>query len=189
LLLSVAVAFWFLLSAFSIVSSYHEVQAHAPVNILATRLHEPTGLAFDPMTGNLFITEADTGVILRLDPQGALHTYVTGFKHPRGLARDPRDGSLLVVDEKAGSLSRIAQDGSINPLRYDLKAPHWVAVAEDGAIYVTAEEGAGFKLPKHEEGVLLQFTPDGTDPQLLAKGQDPRACQQRLHNRSLGHLT
>lgn len=146
------------------------IQAHAPVEILATHLHEPTGLARDPDTGDLFVSEADTGVILRLDPQGSPHTHATGFKRPRGLARDPRDGSLLVVDEKAGTLSRLAPAGAITRLRDDLTTPHWVAVADDGTVYVTAEKGAGFKLSGHEEGILLQFAPDGSNPQLLAKG-------------------
>ncbi len=146
------------------------IQAHAPVEILATHLHAPTGLARDPGTGDLFIAEADTGVILRLNPQGSLLTFATGFKQPRGLARDPRDGSLLVVDEKAGTLSRISPTGAITRLRDDLKSPQWVAVADDGTVYVTAEKGAGFKLPGHEEGLLLQLAPDGANPQLLVKG-------------------
>lgn len=149
-------------------------QAYAPVEILATHLHEPTGLAKDPDTGGLFVSEADTGVVLRLrtDSQGSTHieTFATGFTRPRGLARDPRDGSLLVVDEKAGTLSRVDRLGAVTRLRDNLKQPHWVAVAEDGTIYLTAEEGAGFKLKGHEEGVLLSFAPDGLNPQLLVKG-------------------
>jgi glucose/arabinose dehydrogenase len=150
------------------------IQAHAPVEILATHLHAPTGLTRDPETGDLFVSEADTGVIrrLRTDAQGATHieTLATGFKRPRGLARDPRDGSLLVVDEKAGTLTRIALTGVPTLLRDDLKSPQWVVVADDGTVYVTAEEGAGFKLPGHEEGILLQLAPDGTNPQLVVKG-------------------
>ncbi len=151
------------------------MQAHAPVDIVASHLREPSGLAYDPNPGDLFIAETDTGVILRvrLDSPGPpypVYTHATGFKRPRGLARDPRDGSLLVVDERAGTLSRIGRDGTITRLRDDLKSPHWVAVAEDGAIYLTAKEGAGFKLPGHEEGILLQLAPDGSNPQLLAKG-------------------
>jgi len=164
-----AMLLWLLFPAPSDVSPGHGIQAHAPVEIVAARLHDPTGLAFDPSTGDLFIAEADTGVILRVDPGGALHTHATGFRRPRGLARDPWDGSLLVVDERAGTLSRIARDGSITRLRNDLKDPHWVAV-DDGRIYVTAEGGAGVKLPGRDEGALLAFAPDGSNPQLLAKG-------------------
>lgn len=169
-LLSVAVILWIFFPASSVVSPQQGIQAHAPFEIVATHLHEPNGLTIDPTTGDLFISETDTGAILRLDSQGALHTHATGFKRPRGLARDARDGSLLVVDEKAGTLSRIAKDGTIARLRDDLKNPHWVAVAEDGTLYVTAEEGAGFKLSGHDEGVLFSFYPDGSNPQLLAKG-------------------
>jgi len=170
---ALAVGLWLLSPAPSAVSSHHSIQA--PVEILASQLHEPTGLALDPATGDLFIAEAETGIILRvrLDSPGppyTVHTHATGFKRPHGLARDPRDGSLLVVDEKAGTLSRIGTDGSIACLRDDLKKPQGVAVAEDGTIYVTAEEGAGFKLPGHEEGILIQLAPNGSNPQLLAKG-------------------
>lgn len=170
---ALAVGLWLLSPAPSAVSSHHSIQA--PVEILASQLHEPTGLALDPATGDLFIAEAETGVILRvrLDSPGppyTVHTHATGFKRPHGLARDPRDGSLLVVDEKAGTLSRIGTDGSIACLWDDLKKPQGVAVAEDGTIYVTAEEGAGFKLPGHEEGILIQLAPNGSNPQLLVKG-------------------
>ncbi len=168
--LAPAAALWLLIPPPAVLSSDRGIQAYARVEILASRLHEPAGLALDPTSGDLFISEADTGVILRLNAQGALDTHATGFKRPQGLARDPRDGSLLVVDEKAGTLSRIAPDRSITRLRDDLKKPQGVAVADDGTIYVTAEGGAGFKLRGNEEGILLQLTLDGLNPQLLAKG-------------------
>jgi hypothetical protein len=170
-----AVSLCFLFPASPAISSPHGIQAQAPVEIVAPHLRAPAGLALDPTTGDLFISEADTGVILRLrldspGPPYTVHTHVTGFKRPQGLARDPRDGSLLVVDEKAGTLSRIARNGVITRLRDDLEKPQWVAIGEDGAIYVTAEGGAGFRLRGNEEGVLLKFPADGSPTQLLAKG-------------------
>ena len=152
-----------------IVRSHESIQAFAPFDVLATHLHEPTGLALDPATGDLFIAETGTGIILRLDRQAALHIYATGFKRPRGLAWDARDASLLVVDERAGTLSRITSNGAVIRLRDDLVKPQGVAVAEDGTIYLTAEEGAGFKLRSREEGVLLTLDPTGTNPQVLVK--------------------
>lgn len=159
-----------LLPASSVFAPEHGIQAHAPFQTVASRLHDPTGLARDPTTGDLFIAEAATGVILRLDPQGYLHTHATDFARPRGLAWDSHDDSLLVVDEKAGTLSRIARNGVITVVRDDLKRPHWVAVGKDGNLYVTAEQGAGSKLSTRDGGILLQLALDGSHPQLLARG-------------------
>ncbi len=175
-LLGLIVLLWLVSPVSPAASSQHGIRAQAPFEIIATHLREPAGLAVDPATGDLFIAEADTGVILRVQlgspgPPYPMHTHATGFRRPRGLAWDTREGgSLLVVDERAGTLSRMARDGSITRLRDDLEKPQGVAVAEDGTIYVTANEGAGFKLPGREEGILLQLAPDGSTPQLLAKG-------------------
>jgi hypothetical protein len=59
-----------LLPASSAVAPYTGIQAHAPFEIVASHLHEPTGLARDPATGDLFVSEADTGAILRITPDG-----------------------------------------------------------------------------------------------------------------------
>ncbi len=64
----------------------HEIQAQARFQILASGLHDPTGLARDPQTGDLFVAEAGTGVLARITPAGAVTTLVTGFRRPRGLA-------------------------------------------------------------------------------------------------------
>ncbi len=165
-----AVLLWLLLPASSVAAPHQGIQAYAPFEIVATHLHEPTGLALDPTTGDLFIAEAETGVILRLDSRGSLHTHATGFRRPRGIAWDPGDRTLLVVDERAGTLSRVSGNGSITLLRDDLKNPHRVAVGEDGVLYVTAEEGTGYKLPSRDEGILLQLAPDGSHPQVLVRG-------------------
>jgi len=170
LLFGFAALLWLLLPASSVAAPHQGIQAYAPFEIVATHLHEPTGLALDPTTGDLFIAEAETGVILRLDSRGSLHIHATGFRRPRGIAWDPGDRTLLVVDERAGMLSRISGNGSIALLRDDLKNPHQVAVGEDGALYMTAEEGAGYKLPSRDEGILLQLAPDGSHPQVLVRG-------------------
>jgi len=172
-LLGLGVLLWLLLRA-PVSAPHHGLQAYAPFQVLARHLQEPSGLARDPVTGHLFVAEADTGLILRIhfDEHGHAHlsTFATGFTRPRGLAWDAQDGSLLVVDEKAESLSRITQQGKVSILRKDLEKPQGVAVGEDGTIYVSAEEGVGFKLRDREEGVLLSFTPDGSHPQLLVRG-------------------
>ena len=160
---------WLLVATPQSALAHEGIHASAPFEVLATHLHEPTGLALDPATGDLFIAETGTGIILRLDREGGLHTHATGFKRPRGIARDPRDGALVVVDERGGTLSRIDLNRGITRLRDDLVKPQWVTVAEDGTLYLTAEEGAGFKLRPHEEGVLLKLDPDGKNPQVLVK--------------------
>jgi len=168
-LLSLGVLLWLLLRA-PVSSPHYNIQARAPFEILASRLQEPSSLARDPDTGDLYVAEADTGVIRRLDPRGYLHTVSTAFRRPRALAWDPHAHSLLVVDERAGSLSRLATNGMVSVLRKDLEKPQGVAVGEDGTISVTAEEGAGFRLRDREEGALLSFAPDGSHPQLLVRG-------------------
>jgi hypothetical protein len=78
ILISLAAAF--LVPAASTVAPHHDLQASAPVEIVASHLREPSGLAHDPATGDLYIAEADTGVILRVTSDGRFWN----LRHHRG---------------------------------------------------------------------------------------------------------
>jgi hypothetical protein len=84
-LLGLGVLLWLLLRA-PVSTPHHGITAHASFQVLARHLHEPSALARDPVTRDLFVAEAETGVILRIDPEGRINTFATGFRRPLGLA-------------------------------------------------------------------------------------------------------
>ena len=65
---------------------------------------EPTGLAFDPTTGDVFISDDDQFLIFRVDPdnptvkRGEFDAEPVGATDPEDLAVNPDDGHLFIVN-------------------------------------------------------------------------------------------
>ncbi len=71
----------------------------------------PSGLAMDS-TGNLFISDANSGRILRVDARtSALSTIVTGLNQPGALALDA-SGNLYAAEQGANRIVAFAQVGT-----------------------------------------------------------------------------
>ena len=75
----------------------------------ATGLEDPAYLAFGPggLFGNdLFVTEADSGVVSRLDSSGNKMVFASGFNRPIGITFGP-DGNMYISDFSAGEIIKI----------------------------------------------------------------------------------
>ncbi|MBI2538796.1 MAG: hypothetical protein HYW04_03240, partial [Deltaproteobacteria bacterium] len=129
-------AFYFLAPISSEPSSVTEIDALAPVEIVADGFKEPTGVAVDS-SGAVFVSDRKAGEALKITG-GQVVPFITDLKRPVGLAFDDQ-GRLLIVEEQSGRLLRREAAGSLTVLAEGMKKPRWLAVAEDGVIYITAQ--------------------------------------------------
>jgi len=100
------------------------------------RLVFPTGLATDPLTGDLFVSQSlpipppspppDTSVVRISVPTGTTSVYANVTVD--GLTFDPRDGALYGGDEKAGLFS-IDRSGTVKPINSGLMGVDGVGLA------------------------------------------------------------
>ncbi|MBI3000281.1 MAG: hypothetical protein HYY46_17795, partial [Deltaproteobacteria bacterium] len=122
-----------------------EIDALAPVEIVADGFKEPTGVAVDS-SGAVFVSDRKAGEALRITGSEVV-PFVTDLKRPVGLGFDAA-GRLLIAEEGAGRLLRLESNGTLAVLAQEMKKPRWIAVAEDGVIYITAQ---GLKSAKDKD--------------------------------------
>lgn len=107
------------------------------------------GLAFDKDSGDLYVTDHDTGSIIRIDmlgksisSRGSFGTSRESFREPAGLDVSP-DGAIYVADKGAGVVAVLDNFGA--KMRYFgggiLKAPVDAAVLTSGDIAVADKDG------------------------------------------------
>ncbi len=140
---------------------------------LLKNLESPDGLASDPLSGTIFISEENRAVILRYDldgvqkiladPQTPVYERnghdmkrVAGLRSPEGLAFDSTHGRLYVVEDIPGGrviyfeLPEYHQDGEIFGLVEQVPAPApgyaWesVAINPAGAMLLAGSNLEGF---------------------------------------------
>jgi len=107
-----------------------------PIRIRAQGIGTPVGLAVGS-TGDLFVGDISGGRVVRVSTQGGgTTTVVGGITTPTGLAFDG-SGQLLVVAFNEGVVYRVSPQGQATPFITDARIPFWVAVAQDGRIWVS----------------------------------------------------
>ena len=132
-LFALLAALYFLTPISSEPSSVTEIDALAPVEIVADGFKEPTGVVVDP-SGPVFVSDRKAGEVLKIIDAEVV-SFITHLKRPVGLAFDLQ-GRLLVVEEKTGRLLRLETNGSQTALAQGMKRPRWVSMAEDGSVYI-----------------------------------------------------
>jgi streptogramin lyase len=80
----------------------------------AARLDEPRNIAFDAQ-GRLYIVDQNNLRIRRVDTDGTISTFASGFTFPRDVAVG-RDGSVYVADQDANRVWRVGPSGVKSPL-------------------------------------------------------------------------
>ena len=127
-----------------------------------------SGLAFDKTTGDLFITDRDTGALIRIDmlggtikSMGAFGSGKESFKEPAGLDVSD-DGTIFIADKGAGAVAILSHFGA--EIRYIeskvLESPVDVAALPDGTIAVACRNGV---LVLSARGVPLGMAGYGKD--------------------------
>ena len=111
------------------------VDALAPVEVVAGSFRQPMGVAI-ASSGTVVVSDRKAGVVYEIGA-GGVHPLLTGLERPVGLAFDGA-GRLLMVEERAGRLLAL-DGGAVTVLAQGMKNPRWVAVGDDGTIYLSAQ--------------------------------------------------
>ena len=124
----------------------------------ATGLDRPTGLAFDS-SGDLFVSESDTGIIYKYDSFGVQSVFATGLTRPFGLTFDTL-GNLFVADfgtanfiNPDGAIYKFTATGTRSTFASGLLAPVDLAFSPTGDLFV-ADFG---------RGSIYEFNPLGVE--------------------------
>ncbi|MBN1292322.1 MAG: NHL repeat-containing protein [Candidatus Latescibacteria bacterium] len=126
------------------------------------------GIAYDKISGDLYITDRDTGAVIRIDmlgrsirTMGAFGSRDKSLREPAGLDVDP-DGILYIADTKMGAVAVVRNFGAhINYIGGDaLEAPVDAVVMDGGNIAVADSRGVVVFNPK---GAAAAFAGYGVD--------------------------
>lgn len=147
---------------------------------IETEFSNPTGLAVDD-AGNLYIADTGNNCIRRMTPEGTVTTYCTDLAAPTGLcwangalyaAETGRSRILKIIDGKAYTLAGGTEvldgdeytsgyaDGSAVSARF--AHPEGVAVAADGAVYVSDTDNHAIRMIR--SGVVSTLVSKDSEP-------------------------
>lgn len=140
------------------------VTALATAEILVDGLGRLEGIAVDG-TGDVFVSDQETGQILKIVSGDRTTPVGEGLRHPVGLVFDG-EGRLLVVEGGRRRVLRFGENSELTTLASGLKRPRWIGVAPDGSVFVTVkglapqtDEGDD---EEHEPEAVVKVAPEGT---------------------------
>ena len=117
----------------------HGARALAPVELVADGLDDPRGLAVDSDDAAV-ITEWARGTVTRVKPDGTRSVLARRLRQPFGVAVDA-EARVLVSEEGGGTILRLDAGGP-QVVAGGLSRPRWLAIADDGTIYVAVRTRA-----------------------------------------------
>jgi hypothetical protein len=101
--------------------------------------------------GDLYVSEIDSGSVLKFDAAGNRTTFASGLSGPFGLAFD-RNGNLFIANKDTNLILRYTPGGTQSTFASNLHLPTSLAFDSAGNLFV-----ADFLA-----NAILKFTPDGT---------------------------
>ncbi|MBS1831906.1 MAG: SMP-30/gluconolactonase/LRE family protein [Acidobacteria bacterium] len=107
-----------------------------------SRMNRPSGLAMDPSTGVVYISDSGNGRVRRVFPlTGNIDTFLDGFQNPQGLWWDSRTATLYIADAEANAVYRWKaglpkQEAVAEGETADLKGPLGVATDDAGNVWI-----------------------------------------------------
>lgn len=165
------------------------------------RFSGPVGIASDPASGALFVSEACENRIREVDPEGNAATLAgsgtaghadgvhvaASFNDPHGVAYCDRDRLLYVADTGNNEIRTVALDGTVSTLAGSTQAgfvdadgsaarfnrPTGVACDNDGNVYV-ADSGNHVVRAVSSRGVVTTVAGNGTEGVTDGVGLDAR---------------
>lgn len=109
----------------------------------------PYGVAFDP-AGNLFVSDIDLQLILKVTPAGKKTTFTTAVSRPLGMAFDAA-GNLFVADFVANAILKFTPAAKRSTFASGLAGPTGLAFDAAGNLFETDSTS----------GVINKFSPGG----------------------------
>jgi sugar lactone lactonase YvrE len=120
--------------------------------VLAENLTEPMGLAISSDHKFIYVSDAGSGQIIKLELANGTQTVIkSGLSMPEGIAIDAQ-GTLFVAETGARRIIKIAPDGATETIADELPLglkgypglppsflPTGIAVDKDGAVYVSSD--------------------------------------------------
>ncbi|MFC1528342.1 NHL repeat-containing protein [Candidatus Latescibacterota bacterium] len=126
------------------------------------------GLAFNKTTGDLFVTDRDTGAIIRIDMLGGTIKSMGAFGSGKESLHEPAgldvgdDGTIFIADKGAGAVAILRHFGA--EIRYIgskvLESPVDVAAITDSTVAVACKNGV---LVLTTSGIAVGIAGYGTD--------------------------
>jgi DNA-binding beta-propeller fold protein YncE len=107
-------------------------------------LDDPTGVAFDPVNGNLFVANSGNGTISEFTAAGVLVNpdYASGLGDAQGMAFDS-SGNLFVASKNTGNVFEVASGGATSIYTTDVTGINDVAFDKAGNLYVSTGSSDG----------------------------------------------
>ena len=118
----------------------------------------PNALAFDH-SGQLYMSNAFTGEIVRYGLGSAIETIAAGLDFPASLAFDADDQLYVCLSGQVDRVARIEPDGSATTITKAIRNPSDLAFGPDGSLYVTTNDMGN--------GTVYVVHPDGTATALV----------------------
>jgi sugar lactone lactonase YvrE len=127
----------------------------------ASGLNGSVGLAFDG-SGNLFVSDFNSGTIFKVTPAGTKSTFVSGLSGPFTLAFDS-SGNLFEADAGSGTIFKFTPAGTKSTFAAGIGFPFGLAFDTSGNLFVSDQNSE----------TIFKFTPAGTKSTFAAGLTNP----------------
>jgi len=122
-----------------LVETWTRITKFAPdgtASVFTNEIERPSGLAFHPTTGDLYVSEALSDQILRFSPSAVRTVFATGLENPHGIAFGP-DGNLYVAEMPSNRVSRVTPSGEVSTFVSGIENPRDVTFSGSDLLIAT----------------------------------------------------
>jgi len=128
----------------------YKTLTNGSTTLFANGFNGAAGLTMDD-SGNLFVSELNTGRIWKVLPNGTKSIYANGVGVPAGLAFDS-SGNLFVANFQFDNILKVLPNGSVSTFGNTDAEPVGIIIDENDNLYVSHEE----------PHTISKITPSGT---------------------------
>jgi sugar lactone lactonase YvrE len=105
-------------------------------SVYTNEADRPSGLAFHPTSGDLYISEALSGQILRFTIGNESSVFAAGLENPHGITFGP-DSNLYVAEPSADRVSLVTPSGEVSTFVSNLEIPRNVIFSGSDLLVAT----------------------------------------------------
>ncbi|TJY37813.1 NHL repeat-containing protein [Pontimicrobium aquaticum] len=132
----------------------YKTLSNGSTSIFVSGLFGATGLVFD-QSGNLYVSELNTGKIWKVLPNGLKSIYANGTGVPAGMAFDSA-GNLFVANFQYNQIMKVLPNGNVSTFAYTAAEPTGIIIDNNDNLFVSHE--APHTISKiTPEGVVTTF--------------------------------